>query len=243
MITISFANPKGGTGKTTAALILAEQIADRGGRVGIIDCDPNANIVRWRDERDELGLEQPFHIEAIGDPQEFDTQIDGMEPYYDYLLIDLEGTASEVVSTAVALSDLVLIPLTPSYMEARQAQRAVSIVRKASRITRKDILAKLVFTRTNSAVRARDESELRKTIAQAGIGVVGAEIMTRRAFSSMFQDARTLSELRGIAAARCEGATKSARERTLKPFDGAIENARHYAGAVLSEVEVMLDAA
>ena len=44
MFVITFANPKGGSGKTTSAMLLAEQIALSGGRVAILDLDPNANL-------------------------------------------------------------------------------------------------------------------------------------------------------------------------------------------------------
>ena len=47
MYVITFANPKGGSGKTTSAMLLAEQIALSGGRVAILDLDPNANILGW----------------------------------------------------------------------------------------------------------------------------------------------------------------------------------------------------
>ena len=40
MPTIVFANPKGGAGKSTAAVILATQLARRGGKVTILDADP-----------------------------------------------------------------------------------------------------------------------------------------------------------------------------------------------------------
>jgi chromosome partitioning protein len=43
MPVISFANPKGGAGKTTTALILATELADSGASVSIIDADPE----RW----------------------------------------------------------------------------------------------------------------------------------------------------------------------------------------------------
>ena len=39
MPVISFANPKGGAGKTTTALVLATQLASRGAQVLIIDAD------------------------------------------------------------------------------------------------------------------------------------------------------------------------------------------------------------
>jgi len=47
MPVISFANPKGGTGKSTSALILALELAHRGGKVALIDCDPN-QAEKWR---------------------------------------------------------------------------------------------------------------------------------------------------------------------------------------------------
>jgi chromosome partitioning protein len=40
MPVIAFANPKGGAGKTTAALLLASELTTRGARVTIIDADP-----------------------------------------------------------------------------------------------------------------------------------------------------------------------------------------------------------
>lgn len=57
MYVITFANPKGGSGKTTSAMLLAEQIALSGGRVAILDLDPNANILGWaRGRRQELAI-------------------------------------------------------------------------------------------------------------------------------------------------------------------------------------------
>jgi chromosome partitioning protein len=55
MYVITFANPKGGSGKTTSAMLLAEQIANAGGKVTILDCDPNQNIVLWAKLRSKEG--------------------------------------------------------------------------------------------------------------------------------------------------------------------------------------------
>ncbi|MCY3874936.1 MAG: AAA family ATPase [Rhodobacteraceae bacterium] len=43
MPVISFANPNGGAGKTTFALVLATQLSENGASVTIIDADPE----RW----------------------------------------------------------------------------------------------------------------------------------------------------------------------------------------------------
>ena len=47
MPVISFANPKGGSGKTTLAMVLALEIAKGGAQVAVIDADPNAIIEKW----------------------------------------------------------------------------------------------------------------------------------------------------------------------------------------------------
>ena len=56
MPVISFANPKGGTGKSTSALILALELAHRGGKVALVDCDPNQVTAGWAAARDANGL-------------------------------------------------------------------------------------------------------------------------------------------------------------------------------------------
>ena len=60
MPVISFANPKGGTGKSTSALILALELAHRGGKVALVDCDPNQTTAGWAAARDVNGDKTPF---------------------------------------------------------------------------------------------------------------------------------------------------------------------------------------
>jgi chromosome partitioning protein len=44
---ISFANPKGGAGKTTSALLLACELAEKGASIIIVDADPERWISQW----------------------------------------------------------------------------------------------------------------------------------------------------------------------------------------------------
>src|SRR5476649_897095 len=70
MPVISFANPKGGSGKTTLAMVLALEIAKGGAKVAVIDADPNAIIEKWAMARVSEGRGVPFTI--VGRPKEAD---------------------------------------------------------------------------------------------------------------------------------------------------------------------------
>ena len=52
MQVISIVQTKGGSGKTTAAMLLASAALDAGRRVTLIDGDVNAQLGRWRDSFD-----------------------------------------------------------------------------------------------------------------------------------------------------------------------------------------------
>src|SRR5260370_150652 len=47
MPVIVFSSPKGGCGKTTAATLLATELAQKGASVAVIDADPNRNVADW----------------------------------------------------------------------------------------------------------------------------------------------------------------------------------------------------
>ena len=159
MYVITFANPKGGSGKTTSAMLLAEQIAIAGGTVGVLDCDPNQNIVQWAQMRQDEGRGAPFTIQPVPTEDEFLDAVDAFRGKVDYLIIDLEGTASQMVTYAISQSDLVLVPFEPTPMEARQAARAVQLARNVGRMANRNIPHALLLTRVNAAFQTSDEKE------------------------------------------------------------------------------------
>jgi chromosome partitioning protein len=233
MYVITFANPKGGSGKTTAAMLLAEQIAISGGRVAILDLDPNANIVAWSRSRAEEGRGVPFTIHARPQADETVDFIDSMSDTIDYLIVDLEGSKDQVVTFALSRTDLCVIPLDGSPMEARQAAAAVRLVQSTAAMIRSKIAYTLLFTRTNAAFQSSDERDVRAEMEMNNINILPVRIAKRAPYTRIFRDSVLLSELHDMVEAELAGKSASVTEKALHQVSGAVDNARDYAQAVI----------
>lgn len=117
MPTVVFISPKGGVGKTTAALLLASEIA-RGAPVTVIDADPNRPIQAWGKGAE---LSENLAIVADVDKGSILDRIEEVAAQTPFVIIDLEGTAAKIVLRAVSQADLVIIPSPP-----RQQRRHVT---------------------------------------------------------------------------------------------------------------------
>ncbi|MFG1298032.1 ParA family protein [Xanthobacter sp. V13C-7B] len=219
MYVISFANPKGGTGKTTAALLLAEQLARAGAAVVMLDCDPNQNIVTWEKDRKDAGRETPFRVVARPPEDQVVETIDAMDGIADYVIVDLEGTAAQIVTFVLSRTDLAIIPFEPTPMETRQAARAVSLVKSTARMMRREIPFTLLFTRTNAAFATSDERDVRAETKE--LPVLPVSLVRRAAFTRIFREGLMLCELK---------------PGQVSNLDAALTNARDYAQAIANQL-------
>lgn len=233
MYVITFANPKGGSGKTTSAMLLAEQIAISGGRVAILDLDPNANILAWAQARIEQGRDVPFTVHARPQAEDTVELIDELSSKADYLIIDLEGSKDQIVTFALSRTDLCIIPLDGSPMEARQAAQAVRLVQTTANMIRTQIDYALLFTRTNAAFQTTDERDVRQEMELNNIPTLPIRIAKRAPYTRIFRDGVLLSELPAIVTKEMQGKSASLSDKAMKQVTGAIENARDYAQTVI----------
>ena len=214
MPTIVFANPKGGTGKTTSALVLATQLA-RARPVTIIDGDPNHPISDWARLPGK-----PDNITVIHEVSE-DTILDAIDEAAEktpFVIVDLEGTASTVVAYAMGRADLVLIPLQAKQLDGKQAARAISLVERQERAFRKSIPHAVLMTRTSAAIRSKALKAIVGQLREHRVPILEVELMERGAFDSFLAYGGALEDLD-----RSE----------VSGVDKAISNARAYATAVI----------
>lgn len=233
MHVITFCNPKGGSGKTTSAILLAEQIALSGGKVAVLDLDPNANIISWSEARRTAGRVTPFTIHARPQIDETVALIDELNGVAEYLIIDLEGSKDQIVTFALSRTDLCVIPLDGSPMEARQAAQAVRLVETTSRMIRSPIAYALLFARTNAAFQTTDERDVRQEMETNEISTLPVRITRRAAYTRIFRDNLLLTELPEVITEEMQGKGPAATEKAIKQAVSAIDNAREYAQAVI----------
>lgn len=216
MPVITLSSPKGGAGKTTTAMILATELAERSATVTVIDADPNRNVVDWAKLPGK-----PTALTVIGNVTE-ETIVDEIEEAAAssaFVIVDLEGTASLMVSYAISMSDFVLVPLQGSQLDAKQAARQMKLIKAQERIAGRAIPFAVVFTRTNPAIVPRTQRHIEDRFAELSVPVLKTRVCDREAFRAIFSFGGTLAGLHDKGMSNLPAALKNARELTAEVIE------------------------
>lgn len=181
MAVVSICSTKGGVGKTTLVICLADAYARQGGSVAIIDADPNGHVASWRERAgDDCG------VDVIADVTEKTVldRISDAASRYSLVFVDLEGAASQAVTYAIAESDLVVIPSKVSGMDLQEVFRTYEVVQRAEKMLRRPIPARVVLTQM-SPLQSRVAQHARQEIQSASIPVLKTEIIQRAAYQAI----------------------------------------------------------
>jgi chromosome partitioning protein len=193
MPTVVFANPKGGSSKSTSCLVLATMLATTGRTVAILDTDRNQPIVDWRTGKSQ----SPVRVIGNKDVDEDSIVrvIEAERKRHEYVFVDTEGSASLLVSRAILRADFVLVPLQASAVDARQASRAVALVRREEEVISRTIPFQVLLTRTSPLIQTGLEKEIAGVMAKAKLPTFKTHLHERQAFKLMFARRLALDEL------------------------------------------------
>jgi len=215
MPTVVIASPKGGAGKSTAAILLGTELAHAGAQVVMLDCDPNRSLTLWAD-RGPL----PDRMQVLSNVSESD--IVKMIKHHDtdgqIVVVDLEGVASRLVSRAISQADLVVIPMRATTLDATIGVRALQLIAEEEEALDRTIPHAVVFTMTK-AIRSKQHTGIAGSLIEQGVDLISPALMERAAFSALFEFGGDL--------------------RHMPPqgnMEGAIENAAQFAKAVYTRL-------
>lgn len=210
MPVIVLCSTKGGVGKSTTALVLAQVFAKAGSNVTLIDADPNQPIATWQGRfRDTV----PEKLRVLGgiDEETIVDAIDNAAAEHPFVIVDLEGSANLTASYAISRADLVLIPMRGKQLDADQAGRVISLIERESKAFRRKINYRVIFSMT-SALLSREQRHIRSDLEGKGIPILPAAMMERAAFSAMFQLGGTIFDLTSDDVSNPQAALVNAQE-------------------------------
>jgi chromosome partitioning protein len=185
---IGLLNQKGGVGKTTLAVNLAAALTLRGGRVLLIDADPQGSALDWAAAREGdplfavVGLPRPTVHKEIG--------VIGQG--YDHVVIDGPPRVTDLARSAIMASDLVMIPVQPSPYDIWAADEVVKLIVEA-RVYKENLKSVFAVNRkiANTAI-GRDVGE---ALAAYQVPVLKATITQRVVFAEAVAQGKSIFEI------------------------------------------------
>lgn len=158
MPTIAISNLKGGTTKTTTAIYLATALTElTDDTVTVLDLDPQGSATEWAGLADDNDAPLPFDVNPIN--ARALTRLNNQPGHWN--IIDCPPGASSTIDAALDASDMTIIPVSPSGMQADRMWATIDVAE--ARNTHARVLVTNVRPQTISArnmIAALDESDV-----------------------------------------------------------------------------------
>lgn len=221
---ITAANSKGGSGKSTLIIILASALAESGASVCVIDADPQMTVGKWAADCETLN----FKVRSDVDENTIRRVIDAEAAEHQFVLVDIQGRESRLMSRVLMACDLALVPLAPSEFDADPGAETVAVIAECEQDSRRRIPYRIVFNRTNPAIQTTSEREIIQDIREGGLPLLMTHLHDRQAYRLM---ARRKCTIFGLDAEK------------VSNLDKAADNAMNLAREVLEVLREERDAA
>jgi chromosome partitioning protein len=197
MPVLAVLNQKGGVGKTTLSTSIAARLAELGMRVLLIDADSQGSALDWKAAR---GDEPSFPV--VGIPKDtIHREMANLAKDYDWVVIDGPPRISTVAKSAIAASDMVIIPVQPSPYDVWAAKEIVDLIAEVQ-VLKADL--KAVFAVNRKIVGTAIGRDVAKALADYPIDVLKSAICQRVGFAESAGTGRTVLETEPQGAAAKE---------------------------------------
>jgi chromosome partitioning protein len=133
MFTISCLSLKGGCGKSTICLNLGACLSTSH-KVLVVDLDPQRSVTRWSRQNKDFSLHVfPLALDVKNPATQFKRDLDKLmaETSSNLVLIDAPPQLQDAALLSALISDLILIPVTPSPLDIWAAEAAIKTGREA----------------------------------------------------------------------------------------------------------------
>jgi len=220
MPVITFASSKGGSGKTTSALLLACELACAK-PVTIIDADPRRPVTTW-----STLPGKPDYLTVVSNESE-KTILDEIEKAASmspFVIVDLEGTASRLTSYAISQSDLVIVPMKEQQQDALAAVEVIKEIHRDMKAVRRNIAYAILFTQSKVVAKSRTARFIAEQFrSNQQFDIFKSEINERDAFSAIFS---------------VGGSVRSLNPKEVNNLEAAINNVNEFTAEVIHKLKL-----
>jgi chromosome partitioning protein len=189
---IAVTHPKGGVGKTTTSMTLSAELAERGYRTMVADCDAQASASAWANAAPEG---KPFPAAVVNLSayagkvhREIQKQLEN----YDFIIVDCPpGLDSLSPQSAILIADLVIVPMPPSPADLWACLGAIRLIERGGDLN-PALIARLL---PNRVVRTTLSNAIMRQLAEFGVPLMSSRLTNRTAYQEAVVSGVSMSAL------------------------------------------------
>ena len=189
---IAVTHPKGGVGKTTTTMVLSAELAERGHRVLVADCDAQASASAWANAAPEG---KPFPAAVVNLSayagkvhREIQKHLDN----YDFIIVDCPpGLDSLSPQSVILVADLVIVPLPPSPADLWAARGVKRLIERGADFN--PALKAVILP--NRVVRTSLSNAIMQELSEFGIPLMSSRLTNRTAYQEAVVSGVSVSAL------------------------------------------------
>ncbi|HWC37656.1 MAG TPA: ParA family protein [Acidimicrobiales bacterium] len=168
---------KGGVGKTTVAVGVAEAAASEHGSALLVDADPQGSAMRWSDTASEEGL--GLRAVTVSLPtRDLRRRLSGIGAGYPVVVVDTPPGQLPIISAAVDLADVVIVPSQTSWSDLDRLEGTLDLARDAR------APAMVVLNRVRAGTRSWEEATA--SLEEARVWLAKTALPQREAIAAAY---------------------------------------------------------
>lgn len=127
-IIIAVSQSKGGSAKTTTSVNLGGALLEKGYKVIVCDMDKDKpDAIEWARQGEHINYVLPLYEDK---PME---KIEFYKKNFDYVILDTPPNYMPAAFKAIMLSDFVILPCSPSFLDQNNLADAISVAQMANK--------------------------------------------------------------------------------------------------------------
>jgi len=181
-------NQKGGAGKTTISTNIAAGLSRAGGRVLLVDSDPQGSARDWCSANDNCV------VSVVGlDRANLIKDVEALGRDYEVIILDGAPQVRELAAAAIKVSHAVLIPVQPSPYDVWAASDLIELIKARQEVT--DGKPQAAFMVSRAVTNTKLSQDIFEALSHYSISVFKSFTSQRIAYASSAAEGKAVFDL------------------------------------------------